>query len=519
MNIVVVGGGTAGWLAALFLSKYRPGEHNVTVIETSTIPVVGVGESTTGVFTDILTNHLWDFGCDHDEFIVETGATLKYAIKHSGWTKDITQSYIAPLDGTATTSSTPDAMLAWGLNNLSKDEFIKLSRLGYWINNGLSNFDIDNQKFEDISHAMHVDAHLVGKYFKKICLKSDFVQHIDSKITNVNFNDNGFIRSVGLVDGSTVEGDFFIDCTGFSRLLMSKMEGSSWVSFKKHLPINTGMPFLLKYKEGEMPKPYTHAWAQKAGWMWQIPLMDRIGCGYVFCDSFSTPEQAQADIEESLGQEIDPIKIIKFDSGRQENAWVKNCVTIGLAASFLEPLEATSIHGTIVTLKNFVFEYLKPTLEQTINTGSMNVYNARCAKLHDEFKDFVNAHYMGGRNDTEFWKYISTGVTKTDYVADRLEMLKSRLPTIRDFPDYWGAAGWPLWAWVLDGIGHIDPKIALNEINMQIPGQYNSLNNISAEFYYNSQDQFRQSSSRLASYDEFIEYFRKIREQNGIHRN
>jgi tryptophan halogenase len=515
MNIVIVGGGTAGWLASLFVSKYRPGEHNVTVIETSEIPVVGVGESTTGVFTDILTNHLWDFGCDHEEFIAETGATLKYAIKHTGWTKDINQSYIAPLDGTATATSTPDALFSWGVNNLSDKDLIKLSRLGYWINNGLSNFDLNKGKFEDIRHAMHVDAHLVGKYFKKICLKSPYVKHIDNKITNVNVGENGFIKSVTLTDGTNVEGDFFIDCTGLSRLLMSKMP-NSWVSYRKHLPINTGMPFLLKYKEGETPAPWTHAWAQKCGWMWQIPLMDRLGCGYVFCDSFTTPDQAHAEIEQTLGCEIEPVKLIKFESGRQEKQWVNNCLAIGLSASFIEPLEATSIHGTIVTLKNFVFEYLKPTMDQTVNTGSMNTYNARCAYTHDEFMNFVNAHYMGGRDDSEFWRYIGTGVTKTDYVADRLEMLKSRIPTLRDFPDYWGGTGWSLWSWVLNGIGHIDKDIAKQEINMIVPGEDAPLSNIAAQFYYNSQDQFIRESKQHATYKEFIEYFRNIRAKNGL---
>ena len=123
---------------------------------------------------------------------------------------------------------------------------------------------------------------------------------------------------------------------------------SKWVSFKENLPLNTGMPFHLKYKEGEIPEPYTTAWAQKAGWMWQIPLLDRKGCGYVYDDNFTTPEKAQEEIETILGQEIDPIRIIKFDSGRQESAWIKNCVTIGLSSAFLEPLEATSIHSTIV---------------------------------------------------------------------------------------------------------------------------------------------------------------------------
>ena len=137
------------------------------------------------------------------------------------------------------------------------------------------------------------------------------------------------------------------------------------------------MPFNLKYKQDEIPEPYTTAWAQKAGWMWQIPLMDRKGCGYVYCDAYTTPDKAQEEIETILGQEIDPIRTIKFSSGRQESAWIKNCVTIGLSSAFLEPLEAISIHSTIAQANNLFLECVKPTINNTINKGSIAIYNKR----------------------------------------------------------------------------------------------------------------------------------------------
>ena len=322
MHIVIVGGGTAGWVTALMASKRHP-NHKITVIESSKIGVVGVGESTTGRLTDILTNFNYDFGCDHDEFIAETGATLKYAIEHKGWTPNIDSGYIGPIDGSWTKDSIPDPMFAWGLNKLSYDDLIKVSNCGHRIAKGASNFNKHTKMFSNYGHAMHVDAHLVGKYFKKICLRNnDNAVYIDGIVSDVELNsENGYIKSVKLEDDRIIEGDFFIDCSGFNKVLMKHMP-NKWVSYSENLPLNTGLPFLLDYKEDEMPKPYTTAWAQKNGWMWQIPLMDRKGCGYVFCDAFTTADKAHKEIETILGRKINPVRTIKFDPGRQESAWV-----------------------------------------------------------------------------------------------------------------------------------------------------------------------------------------------------
>ena len=284
---------------------------------------------------------------------------------------------------------------------------------------------------------------------------------------------------------------------------------SKWVSFKENLPLNTGMPFHLKYKEGEIPEPYTTAWAQKAGWMWQIPLLDRKGCGYVYDDNFTTPEKAQEEIETILGQEIDPIRIIKFDSGRQESAWIKNCVTIGLSSAFLEPLEATSIHSTIVQANNLFLEYVKPTFDETINEGSMSIYNKRTRKLYDDVKDFLVLHYMGGRDDSEFWKYIKTGATQTEFVKELLAMAKSKTPTFNDFPHYQGAAGWPLYSYVMEGINVLNKDIAGAELDMQF--KEGDLYELTQQSYYELQHQWQDATQYCYTYKEFIEYFREIR--------
>jgi len=284
---------------------------------------------------------------------------------------------------------------------------------------------------------------------------------------------------------------------------------NKWISCKDNLPLNSALPFQLKYKNGEMPEPYTTAWAQKNGWMWQIPLMDRKGCGYAFCDSFTTADKAQEEIETILGQEIDPQGVIKFDAGRQESAWVKNCVTIGLSSSFFEPLEATSIHCTIVQATNLFVEYVKPTIEDTLNSGSMSIYNRRTRNLYDNTKDFLVLHYMGGRDDSEFWKYIKTGVTQTEYVKELLEMVKSRIPTFRDFPQDKDHAGWPLYSYVMEGINLLDKSKSLNEIQFNI--REGNIEELVQKKYNEIQQWFREEEKDTYTYNEFIEHFRNIR--------
>lgn len=514
MKIVIVGGGTAGWVTALLAAKRHP-YHEVVVIESTKIGVIGVGESTTGFLTDILINQGLDLDCDHDEFIAETGATLKYAIKHKGWTNDIDDYYIGPIDGSQTKESTPDALFAYGVNRLPRKDLINTAQCGYWIAKGVSNFDKHTKQFSNFRHAMHVDAHLVGKYFKRKCLKNENSSHIDDEVLGVNMSDTGYIKSVILKSGATVEGDLFIDCSGFARVLMKNMPGNKWISYQKNLPLNTGLPFQLKYLDGETPEPYTTAWAQKNGWMWQIPLMDRKGCGYVFCDAYTTPDKAHEEIETILKRPIEPIKVIKFDTGRQDSAWINNCITIGLSSAFLEPLEATSIHSTIVQARTLIFEYIKPTIEKTFNTGSRNIYNQRTRKMFDDVKDFLVMHYMGGRSDSDFWKYVKTGATKTPYVEDLLEMAKSRLPTSHDFPRYAGSAGWALYSFVMEGIGVLNVKDSLEELNFEVPG-YGSLDFLTRNAYYDLQDQFAREIKSYMSYKEFIDYFRKMRFDRGF---
>lgn len=465
MKITIVGGGTAGWLAALFVKKMQP-HHDVTVIESSAIGIIGAGEGSTGLLTDVIENTIFNFGCNEEEFIRETGATIKLGIKHKGWHReDLDYHYYGSLDTSPTSGKRDiDYIFAEALIRYGKEGIHRVSHLGNILEENKNPFFNDGKLFnrDVIQGSYHFDAHKVGKYFKKVCGES--VANIDAKVLNVNLTESGYLESLLLDNGTTHSADFFIDASGFAKLLMTSLSGK-WVSYQKNLPLNSAMPFFLPHED--VVEPVTTAWAQRNGWMWQIPTQERYGCGYVFDDHFVTPEQAQAELEQTIGKKIEPIRVLKFDAGRQDTLWIKNCVSIGLAAAFAEPLEATSIHTTIVQLETFVTEFLKSSLDDTLNPAAMKSYNHRMARMYDDIKDFLVLHYQGGRSDSEFWRMISSGVTQTDFVKQIIEMSKTKIPSYLDFNTYYKAIDWPLYSYVLAGLGLLQPALARKELDLR----------------------------------------------------
>ena len=472
MKIVVAGGGTAGWLAAYVLCKSQPKQHVITVVESSKIGIIGAGEGSTGLLVQLINGHFFESGTDAETFLNKVDGTNKLGIKHTNWTGD-GSSYFAPLDGSITGHLISDFVFQYGLAELKKEELYKTSEIGQ------AYYNSSSPKIE----AFHFDGHKVGQYLKELCIK-DGVNHIDSEIMDVNIDDMESIISINLSNDSSIKGDFFIDCTGFSRLLSKKLN-INWVSYKKHLPVDTAMPFLLDYtKEEKFIIPQTEATALSSGWMWNIPLKTRRGCGYVFDSFYISREEAQKEVEEFLGKKIKPIKFIEFESGRSEVFWKNNCLSLGLAAAFAEPLEATSIHTTIVQLLTFSNEFLSTSKEKTINKNNQDSYNFKIAKLYDLTLDFLVVHYQGGRTDSEFWKNISTGATLTDRTRGVVERAKTRILGVLEFEGIFGTPYGPLWNWILSGINLITAEQAMSQLKEQ------NLYKIAKEKYNNFEKEY-----------------------------
>jgi len=458
MKIVVIGGGTAGWLAALMIKKVHKKKVDVIVVESSSIGIVGAGEGSTGLLNEIINNVGWNYGCSVEDFFKETNATVKLGIIHKDW-KNVGDSYVAPIDGTIKNNFGTNFVLMHTIAN--KIPFHLSSEKGRMIEKSLSSFYFDeNNKIQPIGgNAYHFDAHLVGKYFKKVC--GNDVVCIDSKVQTINLDEKGNVKSIGLDNGKTIFGDFFIDASGFSRIMAKKLD-INWKSYKNNLPLNTAMPFFLPLTE--KIDPVTTAWAQKNGWMWMIPTQERFGCGYVFDDRFISYEEAQKEIEEKLNVKINPIKFLSFDAGRLEKLWHKNVLFVGLSAAFAEPLEATSIHTTILQLRSFVFEYLRNTKEETCNEGSIYSYNKKMLKIYDDMMNFINIHYVGKRNDSDFWKWIFTGEIFTDQTKEFLKMQKHKSISFADLENYYGSAGPDLYNWIMAGLKIINKDLAKKEL-------------------------------------------------------
>ena len=469
-KVIVVGGGTAGWLAALFFSKYFPANRfSVTVVESSTIGIIGAGEGSTGVLADVVNNRLANFGCNEGDFFKTTGATIKLGNCHEDWRK-LNHKYFGPIDGSDSIHVPGcDPIQYFGI--ATGDPLHLSTQNGALIeNNKVTYFNSKNLVDEMCNstsslglqtHAYHFDGHLVGKYFKSVCEKAG-VTCVDSTVKDITLSEDGFVKSILLENNNTLDADLFIDCTGFHRLFLGKTYNIPYKSYKQNLPANRAMPFLLPHTDTSHV-PYTRARAQKSGWMWQIPVQQRLGCGYVYSSDFITDEQAQQEIEQMLGQEIEPIKIIKFDGGRFEKVWHKNVIAVGLAAAFAEPLEATSIHSTIHQLNVLCKDFLRYEDDLTDPTNE-EIYNKRIGKMYDDFADFINIHYITERDDSEFWKLVATGELLTENSKNVLELIKTRTPNTSDWADYPGSVGSPLYNVILNGVGKLNPQIAKQDL-------------------------------------------------------
>lgn len=461
-RVVIVGGGTAGWLSAIHFSRlWRPRQDapplEITVIESPEISRIGVGESTTGLFTHFIRSFTTE-----REFLRETQASFKLGILHRDW-RNKGEFYLGPLND--------DRQL--GIPRVEPDTFPYFRAASVargqpaWQHILNSQLMLDHQApysrppgRRDESawdYAFHFDTHRVGAFLRK---RMPDVKHVQAHVTEVHREPGtDYITGVSLDNGDRVEGDFFVDCSGFQRLLLGGAYKQPWLSYGDYLPVNRALPFSIVHEEGATIPSYTHAWALSAGWLWQIPTQERLGCGYAYSDAFISPDEAQAEVEAALGQPIEPWGDIPFKSGRLERLWVKNCVAIGLSGAFSEPLESTSIHGQLVQLRVLLGDYLTDDFDFEA-TPVMDSYNRRMGQMYDDFRDFLIMHYQGGRNDSDFWRSI----TVNESARALLDLWRVRVPRRSDLQSYFGSLDLSLWYYTLDGVGILSQEVAQREL-------------------------------------------------------
>lgn len=463
---MIVGGGTAGWLAAFVISdkaRRLKLDARVTVVESSKIPTVGVGEGSTAALRVLMQY----FNLNELEFFRETGATFKLGIRHKDWRR-VGFTYDGPIDDPHQVVKPPAGAPSDYLNVYCVAAGRKLQDMhlfGPLLEQRKAPYarkaDGSLIPLGPFHHAFHFDQALVGKFLAK---RATNTATVDATVAGVERDgETGDIRALVLDNGERLAGDFFVDATGFRKRIIVRELDAPWISYARELPVNRALPFWLDIKEGDEIANYTLAWALEAGWMWQIPTQTRYGCGYVYSDEFKTPEEAKLEVERVLGHPVEVRDDIRFEIGRLATPWLGNCLAVGLASSFLEPLEATSIHGSIVQLMLFADDYLKHPSAMT--DSDCADYNRRFGRQVDDFRTFINTHYVTERDDTAFWKNVRAERLHPE-TKERLALWKKEMPRREHFPSFLG--GLPhvetqLHYPVLDGLGLLDREVARAE--------------------------------------------------------
>ena len=436
-RIVIVGGGTAGWMTAAALAKVAGTQlHDITLVESDEIGTVGVGEATIPpilVFNKLL-------GIDEDEFVRETHATFKLGIEFVDW-KRLGHQYFhhfglfgADLKGGVAFSNYWLRWVKEGGNpdNLRFNAESEAARLGRFARTPPGRADLPS-----INYAFQFDASRYAAFLRRYA-EARGVVRAQGKIVRVHQQqESGFIEAVEIEGGRRIDGDFFIDCSGFRGLLIEDTLKAGYDDWSRWLPANRAAA--VPCERVEDPVPVTRSTAREAGWQWRIPLQHRTGNGYVFSDGFiSDDEAARALLSRLDGAPLADPKILRFVAGRRKRCFVKNCLAIGLSSGFLEPLESTSIHFIQVAISKLLDIFP----DRDFHPGILDRFNEEMDLLYDTVRDFLIAHYkLTEREDTPFWRYCRN-MDVPDSVETKFDLFRRRGEVLAQGYDVFRETSW-----------------------------------------------------------------------------
>jgi tryptophan 7-halogenase len=398
-RLVIVGGGSAGWMTAAALANSTRGGCRIELIESMAIGTVGVGEAT----IPPIRHFNRQLGLDENAFIAATRGTFKLGIAFIDWTRP-GHRYFHPFGRIGDDFDSVSLHQYW-LRERARGSSIPLEDHAMaWVLARAGRFGrplIDPAMvLSSFDYAYHFDASLYGQHLRAYAEKRG-VRRIDGKVVDVRLRgDDGFIEALELESGERIEGDFFIDCSGFRGLLIESALKVGYESWQQWLPCDRAMA--VGCALGEDLPPYTCATARPAGWQWRIPLQHRMGNGHVYCSEYMSDDEATAILLANLiGQPLGEARALRFTAGVRRQFWSRNCVAIGLSAGFLEPLESTSIHlvQSAITrlLAMFPDRDCNPILAQEFNRASRFEY--------ERIRDFLILHYHAQQRQEPLWRY------------------------------------------------------------------------------------------------------------------
>lgn len=435
-KVVIVGGGTAGWISAAAMAKLLPQSVRIELVESDAIGTVGVGEAT---IPQIRRLNMM-LGLDENEFVRETKGTFKLGIEFSNWGRQ-GESYIhtfgevgMPLAGTpfhhywlrARAEGANAGLWDYSLHDHAchQNRFARMERVGQTPMAGLA-------------YAFHFDAGLYALYLRRYA-EAKNVRRTEGKVREVGLDsETGFITHLDLESGQRVDGDLFIDCSGFRGLLIGDALNVGYRDWSAWLPCNRAVA--VPCERAEPLLPYTKATAHDAGWQWRIPLQHRTGNGHVFCDGFTTEERATETLLRNLdGKPTAEPRVLQFATGRREAFWHKNCVSVGLSSGFLEPLESTSIH----LIQSNVSRLLELFPDKTFREETIAEYNRLVGKEYELIRDFLVLHYhQTQRSDTEFWRYCAN-MDAPETLKEKMALFEASGVLYREADDLFREASW-----------------------------------------------------------------------------
>jgi len=400
-RIVIVGGGTAGWMTAAALSTVIDKEScRIELVESDAIGIVGVGEATIPAIHDFNRK----LGIDEQAMMRSTNATFKLGIEFVNWA-NIGDRYMHPF-GRYGFDINGVAFHHYWLDQRTRgdqtpfDDYCIPSLAGRHGRFALPQND-PRSVLSTYSYAFHFDASLYARYLRNV-VEGRGVVRTEGRIVDVRLrNEDGFIESVMLEDGRTVEGDLFVDCSGFRALLIGQALQTGYESWQKWLPCDRAIA--VPSTNPDVLDPYTRSTAHSAGWQWRIPLQHRTGNGHVFSSEFMDESDATSVLLDNLEREpLAEPRTIKFVAGKREKMWSKNCVAIGLSGGFLEPLESTSIY----LIQAAIMKLLERIPDRTFSQCDIDDYNRQIGRSFEQIRDFIILHYKAtNRDDSEFWNY------------------------------------------------------------------------------------------------------------------
>ena len=447
-SLTIVGGGTAGLISALILKERSNLEINV--IYSSKVGIIGVGEGSTEHFKSFM-----DFvGISGSEIIKECDATFKVGIMFDNWIKEkkYIHTVVPPFSNLVGQYTYVYAkQISESSNYLYPNAFFK--------NKVVATRAIDINNTPE-TNQYHFNTFKLNDFLKKKAIEKG-ITIIDDDILDVELDQDGFIDFI-IGEKTQYKSDFYIDATGFRRVLMNKLN-VKWKSFNKYLKLNSAITFPTADEDNY--NFWTEAKAMNAGWKFKIPTWGRHGNGYIYDKNFITADEAKLEVEKDLGYEIEVGKTFEFDPGVLETVWTKNCVAMGLSGCFFEPLEATSIGLTIQ--QSFLLMHRLQNYDEKV----IEAYNKSFDSIVENIRDFIVLHYLTKRDDTDFWKSI-LDVEIPDSLKNNLEKWKTKIPIKEDFmgSSNYAMFNAPNFTLVMAGLGLFDNDAILKEYNFSGQG-------------------------------------------------